>query len=382
MEIFDLTGTINTIHSINKAITANLEISIILDELIENIVTQLGMDAAMVLLADDAGREYRFDRGKGFKTSPAQQGRVISAESLPRTEYGGKKKFVIPDLRAEGSRFDSMHKDIYGLSGAGFVEEEGFVGYINIPLVGREQLLGILELYSRSPLKPNKLWLNALTAVTGQAAVALYSATQFRMVQIANRKLSEAYESIIEGWARALDYRDHETEGHSRRVCANTMTLVSFLGIDGDSVRDIRRGALLHDIGKLRVPDRVLLKPGGLDADEWEIMKKHSEMGARMLQPMEFLKNAIDIPLYHHEKWNGTGYPKKLRGEEIPVAARIFSIIDVWDAICSDRPYRKALPRDEALAVIRKGEGEHFDPKVFEAFMDAHSEGRITYAAV
>lgn len=381
-EMPDQFSTMSTIHAINKAITANLDINLILDELLENIVTQLGMDAAAVLLFDDEAKTFRFERGKGFRTDLMKQVRVISGKSLAHVEYGGKKKFVIPDLRSAGSSFDNKYKNIYGLSDSYLVDEEGFVSYINIPLVGRDQLLGILELFSRSRLTPNKLWLNALNAVTGQAAVALYSANQFRMVQLAHEKLSNAYEVTIEGWARALDYRDHETEGHSRRVCTNTMTLASIMGINGGSTLDIRRGALLHDIGKLGIPDKVLLKHGKLNPRELGIMRRHPEIGAEMLRPIEFLNSSIDIPYCHHEKWDGTGYPSKLKGEDIPLSARVFAIIDVWDALCSDRPYREALPEDEAISIIKKGKGKHFDPRVLEAFMDTLSDGRIIYEAV
>jgi len=375
-DIPDQFATMTTIHTINKAITANCDINQILDELLENIVSQLRMDAAAVLLFDDAGKAVKFEGGKGFRTDLVRQRRFISGESLAQAPYGGKKKFVIPDLRTAGSRFDNMYKESYNLSDSCLVEEEGFIGYIHIPLVGRDQLLGILELFSRSRLAPNKLWLNALNAVAGQAAVALYSANQFRMVQLAHEKLSDAYEDTIEGWARALEYRDQETEGHSRRVCTNTMTLASFMGIDSSAI-DIRRGALLHDIGKLGIPDNILLKPGSLTTGEWKMMRKHAEIGVEMLRPIEFLQNSLDIPYYHHEKWNGTGYPMKLKGEAIPLSARIFAIIDVWDAICSDRPYRKALPADKAIVIIKKEKGKHFDPLVCEAFMDAFSDGRI-----
>ncbi|GAB4485252.1 MAG: hypothetical protein OHK006_11080 [Thermodesulfovibrionales bacterium] len=275
-----------------------------------------------------------------------------------------------------------MHKRAYKLSDPYLLEQEGFVSYINIPLVGHDQLLGILELFGRSGLAPSKLWLDALNAVTGQAAVALHSASLFRMIQIAHEKLSDAYEATIDAWARAIDLRDHETEGHSRRVCMNTMTLASAMGITESSLPDLRRGALLHDIGKLGIRDAVLLKPGAFDETEWTMMSKHPEIGAELLKQIEFLKNSAEIPMHHHEKWNGTGYPMRLAGEDIPLSARVFSIVDVWDAICSDRPYRKALSEREALAIIRQGNGHHFDPRVFEAFMDTYASGLIAYPVV
>lgn len=373
--------TMSAIHTINKAITANLDINQILDELLETIVSHLNFDAAAVLLADNTGQEYRFSCGKGFRTDLIRQERVVPAENLAQLPSGGKRKFVIPDLRSEGSNFDNTHKRTYRLSDPYLLEQEGFVSYINIPLVGHDQLLGILELFGRSGLAPSKLWLDALNAVTGQAAVALYSASQFRMIQLAHEKLSNAYEATIEAWARAIDLRDHETEGHSRRVCMNTVTLASAMGVPESSLPDLRRGALLHDIGKLGIRDAVLLKPGAFDDREWTMMSRHPEIGAELLRQIEFLKNSVEIPLHHHEKWNGTGYPMKLAGEDIPLSARVFAIVDVWDAICSDRPYRRAMPEKEALAIIRQGKGLHFDPRVFEAFMDSYASGLIAYTA-
>jgi putative two-component system response regulator len=190
-------------------------------------------------------------------------------------------------------------------------------------------------------------------------------------------QLACAYDSTLEGWARALDLRDHETEGHARRVTELTVRLAEGFGIAGDELLQIRRGALLHDIGKIGIPDAILLKPGPLSPEEWEIMRRHPTYGRDLLEPIEFLWPALDIPYCHHERWDGTGYPRGLKGEEIPLAARIFAVIDVWDAITNDRPYRKAAPPEEALAYIRSQVGRHFDPAVVEAFERMVAEGLL-----
>ena len=158
-----------------------------------------------------------------------------------------------------------------------------------------------------------------------------------------NAELTQAYDATIEGWSRALDYRDHETDGHSRRVTELTLRLARSLEITEEEIVQLRRGALLHDIGKMGVPDRVLLKPGPLSDDEWVLMRRHPTLAREMLWPVAFLRPALDIPYCHHEKWDGTGYPCGLRGEEIPLAARLFAIVDVWDALRSDRPLSKSL---------------------------------------
>ncbi len=189
-----------------------------------------------------------------------------------------------------------------------------------------------------------------------------------RVVQ-ANAELARAYDATIEGWSRALDLRDRETEGHSLRVTNMTLRLARFMGIAQSEHLNLRRGALLHDIGKMGIPDEILFKKGALNDDEWVIMRKHPTYAFEMLNPIEYLHPALVIPKYHHEKWDGTGYPEKLEGEMIPLQARIFSIVDVWDALTSDRPYRSAWSQDDVLEYVKGNSGSHFDPRVVDTFV-------------
>jgi cyclic di-GMP phosphodiesterase len=184
----------------------------------------------------------------------------------------------------------------------------------------------------------------------------------------ANTQLLSAYEATIEGWSHALDLRDRETEGHSRRVTQLTVRLAQALGISDDEIMHIRRGALLHDMGKIGIPDSILHKPDQLTAEEWTIMHNHPQLAYDMLYPIEYLRPALEIPLTHHEKWDGTGYPRGLKGEEIPIVARLFAVVDVWDALTSDRPYRPAWSQAEALTYIREQSGKHFDPQAVDLF--------------
>lgn len=187
-------------------------------------------------------------------------------------------------------------------------------------------------------------------------------------LQEANAQLLAAYEATIEGWSLALDLRDRETEGHSRRVTELTEKLARVLGMNEDEIMHLRRGALLHDMGKIGIPDPILHKPAALTEEEWVIMRRHPQLAYDMLHSVEYLRPALEIPLNHHEKWDGTGYPRGLRGEEIPLTARLFAVVDVWDALTSDRPYRKAWSEEEALTYIREQSGKHFDPQVVELF--------------
>ncbi len=196
-------------------------------------------------------------------------------------------------------------------------------------------------------------------------------AEQRQELEDLNKELLISYDKTIEGWSKALDLRDKETEGHTQRVTEKTMFLAHAMGLPEDFIKNhIWRGCLLHDVGKLGIPDSILLKEGPLTEEEWKVMRRHPVLAYEWLNAIPFLEPAMDIPYCHHEKWDGSGYPRGLKGEEIPIAARLFAIIDVWDAITSDRPYRKAMSRAEAVQYILSQSGKHFDPQIVTLFMD------------
>ncbi|MEN9564783.1 MAG: hypothetical protein RIR73_3027 [Chloroflexota bacterium] len=188
-------------------------------------------------------------------------------------------------------------------------------------------------------------------------------------LQLAHNQLSDAYEKTIEGWVRALDLRDRETEGHTQRVTEITVRVAAQLGFSEEELSHIKRGALLHDMGKIAIPDEILQKPGPLNESEWERMRQHPQYAYDMLAPIEYLRPALDIPYYHHERWDGSGYPHGWKGEKIPLSARLFAIVDVWDALRSDRPYRKAIPRDQVIDYIKENSNLLFDPKLVDHFI-------------
>jgi hypothetical protein len=194
--------------------------------------------------------------------------------------------------------------------------------------------------------------------------------TAFLRIQEEAYACQEAYDTTLVGWSRALELRDHETEGHSQRVMEHTVQLAMAMGLQTETINHLKRGALLHDIGKMGIPDSILSKPGPLVDEEWLIMCQHPFLAYQLLQHIEYLRLALDIPYCHHEKWDGSGYPRGLKGENIPLAARIFSVVDVWDALLSNRPYRKSCSKEEALAYIREQSGTHFDPQIVQVFLD------------
>jgi putative nucleotidyltransferase with HDIG domain len=252
--------------------------------------------------------------------------------------------------------------------------DEDFATYSGTPLIAKGQVNGVLEVYHRSPFEPDENWLEFFKVLAGQTAIAVDSANLFTELRLSNTKLFVAYDSTIEGWSHALDLRDKETEGHTQRVTEMTMKLARAAGITEEELVHVRRGALLHDIGKMGVPDHILLKPGKLTDEEWVVMRKHTTFAFELLSPIAYLRPALDIPYCHHEKWDGSGYPRGLKGEQIPLVARLFSIVDVWDALLSDRPYRQGWPKEKVIEHIKSLSGTHFDPKAVELFLKVLNE--------
>ena len=196
-------------------------------------------------------------------------------------------------------------------------------------------------------------------------------------LQLAHNQLRDAYERTIEGWVRALDLRDRETEGHTQRVTEITIKVAKQLGFNEEELSHIKRGALLHDMGKIAIPDEILQKPGPLNETEWERMRQHPMYAFEMLSPIAYLNPALDIPFYHHERWNGSGYPHGLKGEKIPLSARLLAIVDVWDALRSDRPYRKAIPREQVIEYLSENSDILFDPKLVKLFLKFVEENNL-----
>lgn len=238
-----------------------------------------------------------------------------------------------------------------------------------MPLIAKGVVQGVLEVFHRERMDPDQAWIDFLEALAGQAAIAIDNAMLFDELNQSNVELRQAYDATLEGWARALELRDIETQGHSQRVTEMAVRLARRFGISGSDLVNVRRGALLHDIGKMGIPDSILHKPGELSADEWTEMHKHPRYAYEMLSGAEYLRPALDIPYCHHEKWDGSGYPRGLKGKEIPLAARIFAVVDVWDALRSNRPYRQAWSDAQALEHIRDQSAAHFDPAVVEEFL-------------
>jgi PAS domain S-box-containing protein/putative nucleotidyltransferase with HDIG domain len=355
---------LSALRSIDKAITSSFDLSLTSDVLLNQVVTQLGVDAATILRLNPHTNILEYIAGKGFRTRALKYTRLKLGESNAGRAAIERRTVVIHNLK----------EDINGFKRSETFPEEGFVSYVGVPLIAKEQVKGVMELFHRSLLKIEPEWMDFVETIAGQAAIVIDNATLFEDLQHSNIELVLAYDSTIEGWSRALDMRDKGTEGHSQRVTEMTLRIARELGIKDEELVHIRRGALLHDIGKMGIPDSILLKNGQLTDEEWEIMKRHPQYAYDMLKNIEYLRPALDIPYCHHERWNGTGYPRGLKGEEIPLAARIFAVVDVWDALTSERPYRPAWSKEKTREYIRSLAGIYFDPKVVEVFLKMNLE--------
>ena len=359
LELKNQLERLRALHRIDIAISSSLDLNVILNVLLDQLMTQLKVDAASVMLLNPHLRTLEFSAGRGFRHTRATRPSLRLGEGFGGQAALERRTIQVPSLT-----------DRETIIRTGLLNNrEKFSAYIASPLIAKGQVKGILEVFHRDELKPDEGWLNFLEMLAGVAAIAIDNLSLFNDLQKSNMELSLAYDATIEGWSRALDLRDKETEGHTLRVTDMTIKLAQLTGIPDNEHIYIRWGALLHDIGKMGVPDQILLKPGPLTEEEWEIMRKHPVYAYEMLSPIAFLNKAIDIPYCHHERWDGGGYPRQLKGEQIPFSARLFSVVDMWDALGSNRPYRQAWQRDQIIDHIQSLSGRHFDPAVVNAFI-------------
>lgn len=353
---------LTALHTIDTAVSSSLDLQLMLNVILDQLLALLGIDAADILLFDPITHGFKFAYGRGFIIQSAFGALPRFEEKFSPLLLNSSQTFTTSQL--EGKFFAKSFKRA--------LVNNGVLAYTLIPLVAKGQIKGILEIYQRKPALIDAEWQDFLETLAGQAAIAIDNAALFKDLQRSNLELTMAYDTTLEGWSFALDLRNKETERHTRRVTALTLRLSKELGIGEEELVHIRRGALLHDIGKMGIPDGILLKPGPLTPEERAIMCKHPVYAYEMLSRIDFLGPAIEIPYNHHEKWDGTGYPNGLKGEQIPLSARIFAIVDVWDSLVSDRPYRAAWSTEKTIEYIQEMAGSHFDPAIVNVFLKKH----------
>lgn len=349
---------LGALMGIGQAINSSRGLKRVLEEVMDTLISLMRAERGFLMLREADGQlSVRIARGIDH-INLAEDAFKVSRTIVERVAANGET--ILTTNAQEDPRFENqMSVAAYQLR-----------SILCAPLKIKNDLIGVIYVDNRARSGIFQVQdQNLIKAFSDQAAVAIDNARLFDDLQDKNRELEEAYQATLEGWVSALDMRDKETEGHTQRVTVLTQRLAKMMGVDGEQLVHITRGALLHDIGKMAIPDSILLKPGALTDEERELIKQHPIYAYDMLKRIDFLLPAIDIPYCHHEKWDGTGYPRGLTEEEIPFAARIFPVVDVWDALTSNRPYREGLPHEEVRARIKADSGSHFDPHVVDVFL-------------
>jgi putative nucleotidyltransferase with HDIG domain len=349
---------IGALVGIGSAINSSLDLRRVLEGVMDSLINLVGAERGFLMLTEPNGELHiRVARG-------------IDRDSLEHEPFSTSRTIVLRVIESGEAIVTTNAQDDPRFLDQKSVAAFRLLSILCVPLKIKNKLIGVIYVDHRAH---KGLFgheeLDLISAFANLAAVAIHNAGLFEDLQESKAELELAYQATLEGWVRALDMRDRETEGHTMRVTTLTQRLAKEMGFSGDDLTHITRGALLHDIGKMAIPDGILLKPAPLSPEERLMMQKHPVYAYEMLSSIKFLRPTIDIPYCHHEKWDGTGYPRGLKGEEIPLAARIFAVVDVWDALVSDRPYRKGLMPATVRNSIQELSGTHFDPHIVDVFL-------------
>jgi HD-GYP domain-containing protein (c-di-GMP phosphodiesterase class II) len=351
---------IQSMRSVERAITSSLDLSVILNVFLDQAMAQLNADAASVMQLDAQSHAFTMAASRGYLKNDYTATRFRADHNLALQASLERKTVFLSGSTPEDP----------ALGNQPLMRSEEFLTYLAAPLIAHGQVKGVLEVFRRKIRDQDSEWQDLLESLAVQGAIAIDNAESFLNLQRTHSELKLACDSTIEGWSRAVDLRAQEAEGHSLRVSDLVVRLAEKMGIPVEQMLSIRRGSLLHDIGKIGVPDQILWKPESLTEDEWTLMRQHPKYAEQLLSPIEFLRSAIDIPKYHHERWDGRGYPYGLAGTDIPLAARLFSIVDVWDSLQARRPFRSPWTHADTMEYLKKGSGSQFDPEAVDAFLN------------
>lgn len=350
---------LETLLSISSDLRAAETLDKMLPRLLDQTLSALDAPAGAIWIYHPLVDKLRFSVARGWYTVLEKEF-WDPDESIAGKVYTSGKEYISSDVSNDPLVLSDFSSRI----------PQGWSGFY-LPVKSGELVVGVMAVSASQSRNLSAEEIRLLRSLAEIAGIAIHRLNVYEDLEKSNLELYSSYEDTIEGWSRALDLRDHETVGHSERVADMTIALALKLGISHDELVHIRRGCLLHDIGKMAISDTILLKPEQLNTDERALMEKHPQVAYNLLSPISYLVPALDIPYCHHEKWDGSGYPRGLKGEEIPLAARIFAVVDVFDALTSDRPYRPAWQRDKALKYIYEQSGKHFDSQVVAAFLEA-----------
>lgn len=347
-------------HSISRILQSSIDIQDPLPAVLALLADAVKADAATVLRYNPSLRRFDLLAPHGLNAPALAKLKLYFETGLAGRFVEERQPIWVEDILTSKLRSRSI----------GQLTEEGFRSYLALPLIGHNDFLGILEFFWNRIPDIQIQDMEFLQRVTEQISLTMERSAIVRDLRRSNEGLISTYNAMIEGLSRALELRDIETEGHTRRVSVLMMRFGEHMQIPSTQWDAIKQGALLHDIGKLGIPDAILLKPGSLTQREREVMQQHAMYGYNILAPIINLRQTLDIALYHHERWDGSGYPYSLVGEQIPLVARLFAVVDVFDALTSDRPYRPAWSHQQAVEYLREQAGRLFDPHVVQLFLE------------
>lgn len=353
---------IQSLRAVAMIVGGAFDVRATLDAFLDQITTNLNADAVSALLLNPKSKMLEYIAGRGFQLHAINRSELWLNESLAG-RAAIKRRIIEIKNWIPGSSNTDFQSILSNL------QLEGMTSYHAVPLIVRHQVKGVFEIFHRMPFDISDEWSEFIDMLSLEAAIAVDNARLMTDLQNANTGLNLAFLATLEAWAKTLDEREKAEPNKTLSLANLTMRLARALGVEGDDLVHIRCGALLHDIGNMTISEEILFKAGDLTDSEWEIVRQHPTNAHRMLSKIDYLSPALDIPYCHHEKWDGSGYPRGLEGEQIPLTARIFAVADVWDALNTARPYRDAWPKEKSLSHIKKQAGSHFDPHVVNVFL-------------
>lgn len=349
---------LESLHAIDQAITSVYDLKVINSIILDQVCKELEADAADILILNKASNMLEYKGIRGFVDREISKNKVPLTTSLAGNVLLENTDKSIADLNKEPLKFIRSSMGV-----------EKFKAYYAKPLSNKGEIIGVMELFFRKHFYPDEEWENFFETIATQTAVAYDSYRKYSDLQRMQQNMTSSFRSTLETWSKSLELHDIESQGHIRRVTDSTIRLARELGVEERELLKIERGALLHDIGKIGIMDEILQKKGTLTEKEWDEIKKHPQIARDLLSNVKILEDALDIPYSHHENWDGSGYPQGLQGEQIPLSARIFSVVETFDAVTSPRPYSRAWTKKEAIKYLKDQKGKKFDPVVVDKFL-------------
>ncbi len=359
VDLEDRIGELHAIFEIDKAITSAVDLDTVLQQIVQMSIGLFDAKISSLMLLDEDSQELVMAAAHGMSEEYIHKGNIKVGESIAGRVITEGRPIHVPDITNDPRHVFSVN-----------ARNEGLTSLLSVPLSLKDKVIGVLNIYTNEQHNFTPHEINLFTSLASQAAIAIENARLFE-------SLEEIYLDVITALASAIDARDSYTHGHSHRVTEYAVLIAEEMGLTPEEIDIIRNASILHDVGKIGIKEEILKKPGKLTEDETLEMQYHPFIGTRILQSVKLLEPVLPLVYHHQEKYDGSGYPEGLSGEDIPLGARIIGVCDAFEAMTSDRPYRKALPVEKAMAELRNEAGRQFDPDVVDLFFRLAERGAI-----